>query len=247
MNIFKYLFWTLWKVWIYFLLIFIIILLSPFLLVSILSLKTYPIFFKIARLWAYLVFYGSGFRYTLEDKCPDRKNKSFILVANHTSMIDILLMLILMDKNPFVFVGKAELTKVPVFGFFFKRTSIVVDRSNAQSRALVFEEAKRRIQAGLSVCIFPEGGVPDDESILLDAFKDGAFKLAKEHQLSILPVTIYGLKEFFPFRFFSGYPGRVVCTIHEAYHFDHEEAPVQTIKNDVRQLIENQLLAYQNQ
>jgi 1-acyl-sn-glycerol-3-phosphate acyltransferase len=43
--------------------------------------------------------------------------------------------------------------------------------------------AKKRINQGLSICIFPEGGVPDDESILLDTFKDGAFRLAIEHQI----------------------------------------------------------------
>ncbi|HBK82377.1 MAG TPA: 1-acyl-sn-glycerol-3-phosphate acyltransferase, partial [Flavobacterium sp.] len=57
--------------------------------------------------------------------------KSYMLVANHTSMTDIMLMLCLVRNNPFVFVGKAELAKIPVFGFFYKRTCILVDRSNS--------------------------------------------------------------------------------------------------------------------
>ena len=40
-----------------------------------------------------------------------------------------------------------------------------------------------------SICIFPEGGVPDDESVVLDSFKDGAFRLAIDHQLPIVPIT----------------------------------------------------------
>ena len=48
-------------------------------------------------------------------------------------------------------------------------------------------EAQKRLNRGLSVCIFPEGGVPYDESIVLDTFKDGAFRLAIEHQIPIVP------------------------------------------------------------
>jgi 1-acyl-sn-glycerol-3-phosphate acyltransferase len=43
---------------------------------------------------------------------------------------------------------------------------------------------------GLSVCIFPEGGVPDDESLFLDTFKDGAFLGYGDHQIPILPITL---------------------------------------------------------
>ena len=50
-----------------------------------------------------------------------------MLVANHTSMLDIMLML-KVSKNPFVFIGKKELAKIPLFGFFYKRVCIMVDR-----------------------------------------------------------------------------------------------------------------------
>jgi 1-acyl-sn-glycerol-3-phosphate acyltransferase len=69
-------------------------------------------------------------------------------------------------KNPFVFVGKVELGKIPLFGFFYKRTCILVDRGCSKSRLKFFNEAQKRLDRGLSVCIFPEGGVPDDESLL---------------------------------------------------------------------------------
>src|SRR5690554_4366903 len=101
------------------------------------------------------------------------KEKSYMFVANHTSMTDIMLMFYSV-KNPFVFVGKKELAKIPLFGFFYKRTSILVDRGNSKSKKDVFYAAQKRLENGLSVCIFPEGGVPDDSSIVLDSFKDGA-------------------------------------------------------------------------
>ena len=191
-----------------------IMVMLPFLVVSILSEKTYPYFFRMARIWARFILFGMGFYYKIERDQEFEKGKSYMLVANHTSMTDIMLMLAVVKDNPFVFVGKAELAKIPVFGFFYKRTCILVDRSNSKSRFKVFESAQHKINQGLSVCIFPEGGVPDDESILLDEFKDGAFRLAIEHQIPIVPMTFVDNKKRFSFTFLSGTTGRMRVKVH---------------------------------
>jgi 1-acyl-sn-glycerol-3-phosphate acyltransferase len=68
-----------------------------------------------------------------------------------------------------LFFGKVN-CKIPLFGFFIKRTCILVDRGCSKSR--LFLMASEKVRPRFSVCIFP-GGVPDDES-LLDTFKDGA-------------------------------------------------------------------------
>lgn len=135
-----------------------------------------------------------------------------MFIANHTSMTDIMLMLVAV-KNPFVFVGKKELAKIPLFGFFYKRTCILVDRSSAKSRQAVFLQAQRRLKTGLSICIFPEGGVPD-EAILLDDFKDGALRLAINHSIPIVPLTFADNKKRFSYTFFSGGPGKMRAKIH---------------------------------
>ncbi len=131
-----------------------------------------------------------------------------MFVSNHTSMTDIMLMLYV-TKNPFVFVGKKELSKIPLFGFFYRRTCILVDRKNPRSRRDVFQSAQEKLRQGLSICIFPEGGVPEQQSILLDSFKDGAFRLAIEHQIDIAPMVFFDNKKRFSFSFFSGSPGKL--------------------------------------
>jgi 1-acyl-sn-glycerol-3-phosphate acyltransferase len=128
-------------------------------------------------------------------------------------MADIMLMLTVI-KNPFVFVGKKELAKIPLFGFFYKRTCILVDRSSAKSRQAVFLRAQRRLKSGLSICIFPEGGVPE-EHITLDEFKDGAFRLAINHHIPVVPITLLDNKKRFSYTFFSGGPGRMRVKINE--------------------------------
>ncbi|MEN9325885.1 MAG: hypothetical protein RI943_296 [Bacteroidota bacterium] len=213
MKLFKYPFWLLYRIWFYLLVLLPIILLFPLILITILSEKTYPLFFKIARLWARVILIGMGFRYSIKGTENFEEGKSYMLVANHTSMTDIMLMLLAVKNHPFVFVGKKELVNIPIFGFIYKRVCILVDRENSKSRFAVFERAQKRIQQGLSICIFPEGGVPD-ESILLDEFKDGAFRIAIDHQLTIIPITFYDNKKRFSYTFFSGSPGKMRVKIH---------------------------------
>ena len=136
----------------------------------------------------------------IKDQVPDPK-KSYMFIANHTSMADIMLMLVSV-KNPFVFIGKKELAKIPLFGFFYKRTCILVDRSSAKSRQVVFIRAQKRLKQGLSICIFPEGGVPE-EHVILDSFKDGAFRLAINHQIPVVPMTFYDTSKTTSVKFFG--------------------------------------------
>ncbi len=191
-----------------------IIIMFPILLVFTSREQWYPQFFVIARFWARIVLYGMGFVPKVKrDAIPDLE-KSYMLVANHTSMTDIMLMLHCV-KHPFVFVGKKELAKIPIFGFFYKRTCILVDRNSQKSRKEVFDRAHARLRDGTSICIFPEGGVPDDQTMILDHFKDGAFRLAIDHQIPILPLTFFDNKKRFPYIFFKGKPGVMRAVIHK--------------------------------
>lgn len=212
MIVFKYIFWLLYRIWFYVLVAIPIIVLFPFLLISILKESWYPSFFKLARIWARFILIGMGFKTRIEREQVTNIDESYMFTANHTSMIDIMLMLVVV-KNPFVFVGKAELAKIPLLGFFYKRTSILVDRSNPKSRQAVFLRAQKRLKQGLSICIFPEGMVPE-EHIELAEFKDGAFRLAINHQIPIVPLTFADNKKRFSYTFFSGSPGKMRVKMH---------------------------------
>ena len=208
----KYPLYFLYRIWYYVLVFVPIVLFFPVIFATILSEKTYPLFFKIARIWAKIILLGMGFNYKISGQDVFEEGKSYVLVANHTSMTDIMLMLVLVKNHPFVFVGKKELAQIPIFGFIYKRVCILVDRSSSKSRFQVFERAQKRIQQGLSICIFPEGGVPE-EHIVLDEFKDGAFRIAIEHQLPIVPMVFFDNKKRFSYTFFSGSPGKMRAKI----------------------------------
>jgi 1-acyl-sn-glycerol-3-phosphate acyltransferase len=243
MRILKIVFWILWRIWFYVLMTLTIVVLFPFLLISISSDELYPFFFKLAKIWAKVVLFGTGFYYKVEREQETELGKSYMFSANHTSMTDVMLMLAI-TKNPFVFVGKKELVKIPLFGFFYKRTCILVDRSSQKSRTEVYRRAQKRLNEGLSICIFPEGKVPE-EHILLDEFKDGAFRLAIEHQIPIVPMTFPDNIKRFSYTFFSGSPGIMRAKVHQFIETkgltsDDKNA----LKEKTRTIILNQLLEY---
>lgn len=214
MKFAQILFHILYRAWFYTLVTIPILIMAPLLIISILREQWYPFFFSLARVWAKVILFGMGFRVKVQHEAPMVKGRSYMLIANHTSMTDIMLMLYIVSENPFVFVGKKELAKIPIFGFFYKRTSILVDRKDSKSRKEVFDQAQRRLSKGLSICIFPEGGVPNDTNIVLDNFKDGAFRLAIEHQIPIVPITFYDNKTRFSYDFLGGSPGIMRAKVH---------------------------------
>lgn len=218
-----------------------IIIFFPFLLLFCAKEEWYPYFFWLARNgWARPILIGMGCPPIIKREQKLVKGESYMLVANHTSMLDIMLML-RASKNPFVFVGKKELVKIPVFGFFYKRVCIMVDRSDSRSRTGVYMRAQRRLKQGLSICIFPEGGVPE-EHVLLDEFKDGAFKMAIAHKIPVVPITFYDCKKRFSFTFFSGCPGKLRAKIHSFFKTDDlDEEHKASLREEVRAVILKEL------
>ncbi|WP_366185693.1 lysophospholipid acyltransferase family protein [Flavobacterium ovatum] len=240
----KIIFWTLWRIWFYVVMAIPILIMFPFLVISIFSYKGYPYFFRMARIWAKFILFAMGFYYLVKKEQKLDRKKSYMIIANHTSMTDIMLMLAVV-KNPFVFVGKQELAKIPLFGFFYKRTCILVDRNCSKSKNEVFKQAQKRLSRGLSVCIFPEGGVPNDESVVLDTFKDGAFRLAIEHQIPIVPITFADNKKRFSYTFFSGSPGIMRVKIHSPID-TQGKIPLErkALREETRTVILKQLLEF---
>ncbi|MCB9202719.1 MAG: 1-acyl-sn-glycerol-3-phosphate acyltransferase [Flavobacteriales bacterium] len=212
---------VLWKVWFYVLAILFALLLSPFVWLFVHKSSHYPIAYKIIRVWAYIVFYGSGFRYKLNSDDKLNNNYVYIIISNHTSIVDIILMYILHPYNLISFVGKEELKKIPILGSIFKRTCIMVDRNSMKSRGEVYKSTKKKLKEQRSVVIFPEGGVSDDESLVLGEFKDGAFKISKSEGIPMVVYSIKGLKKSFPFDFFKGYPAKI--EVNRLHVFSKEE------------------------
>lgn len=124
------------------------------------------------------------------------KNKTYVIVYNHNAFLDVPL------SAPFVpggnkTIAKSSFGKVPIFGWFYKRGGIMVDRNKENSRVKSYEEMRATLKKGIHMCIYPEGtrnrtGTP------LKTFYDGAFKLAIDAQKEIVPCVIIGTNKAMP-------------------------------------------------
>ena len=241
MELLKNIFRIFWRAWFYGWVFFSILFALPLLIVLITNERFYKAFFKVAIAWGKTILFVMGFKPEVEYMQEITSDKSYMFIANHASLIDVMLMLSVM-KNPAVFVGKKELIKLPVFGYVFRKTSIYVDRSSEKSRKEVYIRAQKKLNQGLSIAIFPEGLVPE-ESVVLAPFKNGAFRLAIEHQIPIVPMTFYDVKKRFSWTFFSGWPGKLRVKVHpfiETSGMDIED--MDTLKERAHQLIYNELV-----
>lgn len=231
----------LWRAWFIFLaFLFILILGVPVILLSIRE-AHFKYAYIFIRLWCQILFYGMGFRYELTRETPEviDENRHYIFIANHTSIIDIMLMCVLHPKHPICFIGKAELAKIPIFSIIYKRICILVDRKNPKSRADVYRKAAEKMNHGQNIVIFPEGGVPDDTSVLLDTFKDGAFILSAKHQFPIAVYTFIGLKEMFPFDSSKGFPGKVKVYLNQILEPNFSAGELKIIsQNEIKKTLE---------
>jgi 1-acyl-sn-glycerol-3-phosphate acyltransferase len=143
---------------------------------------------KLNRIWSKLFFGMLFFKVKIENRNHLKESEQFIFVANHFSYLDIpVLGLIPFDL---VFIGKSSLAKVPLFGYMFKNLHIAVDRNSLKSRGESMLKAKKALDEGASVVFFPEGGISSEAPPAMARFKDGAFKLALDKQIPIIPVTL---------------------------------------------------------
>ena len=195
----------LWRIWFYVFFAMAILLMLPLLFIFTLQEKYYTYLYKVIRIFSKSLIFCMGFRLKKEIEVPLNDSQSYMFCPNHTSMLDPFI-LVSMVKKPIVFVGKAELKKMPVFGYFYKRTCILVDGDSAKSRRELYLKAKSRLKNGTSVAIFPEGLVPT-EDVILSPFKNGAFSLAVEHQIPIVPAIYYDCKRLFSWTYLKGNPG----------------------------------------
>ena len=139
MEFFRNIFRIVWRIWFYVFFGISLLVMMPALFLLTFRERQYPALYKVIRAFSKTLLFVMGFRLKKEILEPLDQDKSYMFCPNHTSMLDPFI-LVSMVKKPIVFVGKSELKKIPIFGFFYKRTCILVDRSNPKSR----KETKNR-------------------------------------------------------------------------------------------------------
>ena len=143
--------------------------------------------YSISRFWADAFFFMVGITYSNIDEEPHDIKDEYIFVSNHISYLDIPMMMKVVKGQKMRILGKAEMTKIPIFGAIYKRGAVSVNRSNPKARSKSMKELIGYIHKKISVFICPEGTFNMTHRPLKN-FYDGAFRIAIETQKPILPV-----------------------------------------------------------
>ncbi len=151
---------------------------------------------RYSCIWAMFYIWVNPFwKIDLEGKENIKKGQTYIVISNHQSAFDIVLLYGLWMH--FKWVAKREVFRVPVIGWnLWLNKHIVIDRASVRGARKMIIEAQKNLNMGNSVLIFPEGTRSTDGAV--KRFKDGAFVLAKKTNYPILPVIVEGSLEVFP-------------------------------------------------
>ncbi len=239
-----YLFSSIWRLW--FLIVFMLVFIAfmPLLFFFTAIVKNHIIVAHLTRYWSKLTVWLSFLFPVVEWEETLDKRGNYIFCPNHVSTLDIPLILAVLPV-PLQYIGKAELAKLPLFGYFYKNNSVIVNRENRRDSYAAFLKAGERLKQGLSMCIFPEGGIPKTD-IFLKRFKNGPFRLAIEQGITVIPITLGDNKSMFPQEYFKGRPGIVRVKIHKAIAPENlEEKTIESLNTSVYNTIFEQLKNYE--
>lgn len=189
-------FGLIYKIYLGLMLVVTAIIMQPLIFINLKSSKGKKRAFKLFVFWSWLfrVLGLFGVKIISKSELP---KAPFIIVANHISYLDIFLLYSILPQQPFLFLGKSEILKYPIFRTYFKGLNIPVYRSSRMKSARSIVESYRKIKDGWSLVIFPEGGIPDYNNPKMIPFKAGAFQIAKQAKIPIVPITFLNNHKLF--------------------------------------------------
>ena len=175
--------------------------LAYFVLFSVVFLLTVPVdrrrvvIHGMSRFWAICFFrLAPTWKIEVEGRENIEKGIPYVVVVNHRSMVDIILMYVL--PLNFRWVAKKEVYRWPLFGWvLWMHGDITIERGSAPALRKMVKQSSLWLSRGVSVVVFPEGTRSKSDD--LGRFKEGAFLIAKNAGAAILPCATYGTGSVF--------------------------------------------------
>ncbi|MDE6333392.1 MAG: 1-acyl-sn-glycerol-3-phosphate acyltransferase [Muribaculaceae bacterium] len=191
--------------------------------------------YQIPKYWARIFCVLSLVRVEVHGRENISQGQSYVFVANHQGAYDIFAIYGYLGHN-FRWMMKQSLERIPLVGLSCKVSGhIFVDNSSPAAVKHTMEEAEKRLAGGMSVVVFPEGSrTPDGR---LHRFKRGAYFLATEFNLPVVPVTIDGAYAVLQRNAMFPKPGRIILTVHKPV------MPGEDGKHDLPELMEQTRVA----
>lgn len=250
MKYFKLLLQLVWRFWFYLNASLLVIIFYPAYFVLLQRKEWFPHVFTLYKVCARLFLFNAGIFTKVIHKGNPEKGQPYIICPNHCSYLDIVCTYIAFPDY-FHFMGKAELKNIPLFGHFFKEMNIAVDRSSIRSSHKAYLRALEDLDKKISIAIFPEATIPLDAP-KLKSFKNGAFKLAIEKQVPIVPIVFPDNWKIMPDgilrRMEAGHPGISRLIVLEPIETNGlTERDLVFLKHKIYKVIEEELNKWQVQ
>ncbi|MEO7446040.1 MAG: lysophospholipid acyltransferase family protein, partial [Ferruginibacter sp.] len=199
MKLFKNIFGRVWAFW------GIISFIITFLIIFLPSMGAYLFqdekkgqwyFITVSKTWMQVWLFLIGCPVKIKGKENFKDGENYVIIFNHNALLDVPL------SAPFVpgpnkTIAKASFAKVPIFGWFYRRGSVLVERKSERSRKQSFDAMRRALSLGMHMCVYPEGA-RNRSNAPMKPFYDGAFKLAFVTRKKIIPCVIKGTREAMP-------------------------------------------------
>ena len=237
----------LYTIWCQFWLVAIFLLLFPLIFILLQSENWKPQVHILNRVWSKLFFLMIGIKCEIEYRFNPNINETYVFCANHFSYLDTASIAVII-KNYFAFIGRAETGKVPLFGYLFNKLHIGVNRDDAKSRIQTLKTTLKTLQSGRSIMIFPEGGINTKNAPqMFEPLTDGAFAMAIQAQVPIVPITLLTnyqiLPDQNPMRF---YRKTMKAIVHEPiFTKGLTKTDLDKVKTQYFDLVQNTLNLYQ--
>ncbi|MGH2553123.1 MAG: 1-acyl-sn-glycerol-3-phosphate acyltransferase [Chitinophagaceae bacterium] len=198
MNAFKNIFGRLWALWgmATFILTFLLFFIPSMITWLIPDPKGQKLFIEIAKLWMNIWLRLIGCPVSIRGKENFKPGQTYIVTCNHNSMMDVPL------SSPYIpgankTIAKTSFALIPLFGFYYMKGSVLVNRKSEKSRKKSIVNMKMVLQKGIHMCIYPEG-TRNRTVEPIKKFHDGAFKLAVTNRNAIIPAIIFNTKKAMP-------------------------------------------------
>lgn len=200
--------------------------------------------YRACMVWGDIWFFVIGVPHKNYYEQPLQRNEACIYVCNHISYFDIPV-IVKTFRQPVRPLGKAEMTKVPIFGLIYKNAIVTVARKDSADRAKSVLLLKSVLQKGISILVFPEGTFNETGQPLKE-FYDGAFRIAIETAAPIRPVLMLDTFDRMHYRsIFTLNPGKSRSVFLEEIRtegFNLED--LDTLKQKVYEQMEQKLREY---
>ncbi|HET6568174.1 MAG TPA: lysophospholipid acyltransferase family protein [Rhodothermales bacterium] len=216
----------------------------PLGIAEVINYRLHPVpetFKKWARRWGITTLWGLGIGVAYAQEAPLDPKQPYVFVANHQNAADILALSVAIP-HPFGFVAKSELAGMPVIGSCIRHSpSLFVDKSTPRRAVATMQEAGSRIRQGTSVLIFAEGA--RSFSPMLLPFQRGAFQLAMEAGVPLVPVTITDGYRVLNEKRRVLWPGTIHVVAHAPIQMrGRKRSELPDVMNEVHRLIQSHVL-----